>query len=110
MEMKPSDLLHLRVYAIQTRLKEVSSDVSETRGEMYELRQQIEEKAVSSLMEDSGPAEDLNGLKERLDEREAHAERQEKEEIRLKGVLLNARRDHLRQLKQEKPNRWIILE
>ena len=110
MDMKPSDRLHLRVYAIQSRLKEVSTEVSATKGEAYEIRQQIEEITVSSLMEGSGPSNEINGLKERLGEREAHADRQEKEEMRLKSVLLNARRDHLRQLKQEKPNRWIILE
>ena len=110
MEMKPSDRLNLRVFAIQSRLKEVSTDLSQTKGEAYEIRQQIEEMTVSSLMEGAGPSDSIHGLKERLGEREAHAERQEREEMRLKGVLLNARRDHLRQLKQEKPNRWIILE
>ena len=110
MEMKQSELLNLRVYAITSRLKEVSTEISQAKGEAYEIRRQIEEMTVSSLMDGSEPSGEIPGLKERLDEREALAERQEREEIRLKGVLLNARRDHLRQLKQEKPNRWIILE
>ncbi|MBW3622681.1 MAG: hypothetical protein KY468_04650 [Armatimonadetes bacterium] len=98
------------MFAIQSRLKEVSTEISQARGEAYELRQQIEEQAVSSLMEGTGPGGDVSSLQARLNEREALADRQEKEEMRLKSVLLSARRDHLRQLKQEKPNRWIILE
>jgi hypothetical protein len=110
MEMKQSDRLNLRVFAIQTRLREVSAEVSEAKGEAYEIRQQIEEMTVSSLVDGNEPSTEIEGLKVRLDERQALAERQEKEEIRLKSVLLGARRDHLRQLKQEKPGRWIILE
>jgi hypothetical protein len=110
MEMKQSDRLNLRVYAIQNRLKEVSTEVSEAKGEAYEIRQQIEQITVSSLMDGGRPSTEVHSLKERLDERQAQAERQEKEEIRLRSVLLGARRDHLRQLKEEKPGRWIILE
>ena len=110
MDMKQSDRLNLRVFAITSRLKEVSVEISAAKGEAYDLRRQIEEMTVSSLMEGARPSNDISSLKARLDEREALAERQEEEEIRLKGVLLSARRDHLRQLKEEKPGRWIILE
>jgi hypothetical protein len=110
MDLKDSDRLKLRVFAIASRLKEVSAEVSQARGEAHEIRQQIEEMTVSSLMEGQPTPDDVNSLKARLDERVESAERNELEEVRLKGVLFNARRDHLRQLKQEKPGRWIILE
>lgn len=110
MDFKDSDRLNLRVFAIATRLKEVSAEISRVRGEAHEIRQQIEEMTVSSLMEGHAVPNDVGTLKARLSERVELAERQEKEEVRLKGVLFNARRDHLRQLKQEKPGRWIVLE
>ncbi len=116
MEIEQSELLSLRVFAITTRLQEVSEDVSKLRGEAYELRQQIEEETVSSLMTDPADRCDadhplpLEDLKASLIEREAVAQRQEAEEVRLKGVLLTARREHLRQLKREHPRRWMILE
>jgi regulator of replication initiation timing len=110
MELKDSDRLDLRVYAINSRLKEVSTEISQARGEAYELRQQIEEQTVSSLMDGNALPDDLNQLKGRLAERESIAERQEAEEIRLKQVLLMARREHLRQIKKERPRRWMILE
>ena len=110
MELKPSDRLNLRVFAISSRLKEVSTEISQARGEAYEIRQQIEAITVSSLMEGEPPSAAITDLKAQLNEREAVAERQEQEEMRLKGVLLSARRDHLRQLKQERTRRWMILE
>jgi hypothetical protein len=110
MEMKPSDRLDLRVFAITSRLKEISEEIALARGEAYELRERIESQTVSSLMEGERVPDDLNALKAHLAEREAHAERQETEEIRLKQTLLAARKEHLRQLKLERSRRWLILE
>ena len=109
MDLRSSAQLQLRVFAIASRLKEVSADVSVARGEAFELRERIEQITVSSLINGGSAKEELSGLKARLDERETHGERQEREEIRLKGVLFAARRDHLRQLRAEKPNQWIVL-
>jgi hypothetical protein len=110
MELKPSDRLNLRVFAITSRLKEVSEEISRARGEAFDLREEIESLTVSSLMEGSLSPERVQSLRSRLTEREALADRQEQEEIRLKQALLSARKEYLRQLKQERPRRWMILE
>ena len=75
MDFKDSDRLNLRVFAIASRLKEVSAEIARTRGEAHEIGQRIEEMTVSSLMEGRPAPGEVSQLKSRLAERVDTAER-----------------------------------
>ncbi len=111
MEFKTSDRLKLRVDALTYRLQEISKEVTQTRRRAYELQLRLEEITVSALLKgESYPQEELQSLRRELEECNARADAGASEEQRLREILQEARRDYLRQLRQERRSRWIVFE
>lgn len=111
MEIKASDRLRLRVDAISLRLREISAEVTRSKGEAYDLQRRIEELSVAALVEGNGEKrEELDTLRDRLTASQERAAKAEQDEARLKDILTAARREYLDQLRRERRSKWMVLE
>lgn len=110
MKFTASDRLMLRVDALDARLREVSTELSARKGEAWQARDRLEAVCAEALMQGRPRPEEAGALETDLRRHEAAIPALEEQETSLKRLRLEARRDHLRQLRKEQPGRWIVLE
>lgn len=110
MDFSSTDRLKLRVDALSFRLREVSAEVSATKGKAFELQTRLEELTVASLMEGSASTAEAEELRESLEETRQRASRHEEEEIHLRKLLRGAKLEYLRELRKTRTRRWIVME
>ena len=110
MELTHSDRLKLRVDALGARLHEVSVELSARKGQAFQAREQLEAMCSQALMEGRPRPAEAGALESDLQCHESAIPALEEQEVSLKKLHLEARRDHLRKLREERPSRWLILE
>lgn len=110
MTFLPSDRLKLRVEALGARLGEVSAELSERLGAMYQTRERLHALTAESLVEGRSGHPEIASLKSELERHEAAVPSLAEQEENLKRLHFAARRDHLRQLRKDHPGRWVVLE
>jgi exoribonuclease R len=110
MELSKSDKLKLRVDALTARLDEVSAEISAAHAEANKAEEQMHAMSVEALMEGRAQPEEVSGLRDDVSQHEAAIPALEEQEAKLKRLRFEARRDHLRQLRKERPGQWLILE
>lgn len=110
MDFKGSDRLKLRVDALNARLREVSAELSALKGTAVEVRERLHAVSTEALLEGRPQPEEVTGLRADLTRHEAAMPALEEQEQHLKRLHFEARRDHLKQLRQERPGQWLVLE
>ncbi|HEY3267401.1 MAG TPA: hypothetical protein VGM37_10770 [Armatimonadota bacterium] len=110
MNIQHSERLKLRVEALASRLREVSAEISATYGAVAQARERLHAVVAETLMEGAAPPAEIDALRREIARHEAALPALEEQEANLKRYHFEARRDHLIQLRRERPNRWIVLE
>jgi len=110
MEFTASDRLKLRVDALNARLREVSSELSALKGSAFQVRERLHTVSTEALLEGRPQPDEVTALQADLKRHEAAMPALEEQEQHLKKLHFEARRDHLRQLRQERPGQWLVLE
>ncbi len=75
-----------------------------------EVRERLHAVSTEALLEGRPQPEEVTGLRADLTRHEAAMPALEEQEQHLKRLHFEARRDHLKQLRQERPGQWLVLE
>lgn len=110
MEFKGSDRLKLRVDALNARLQEVSAELTEVKGAAARTRERLHAVSTEALLEGRPQPSEVSEMRADITRHEQAMPALEEQEQNLKRLHFEARRDHLRQLRHERPGQWLVLE